>query len=245
MFKKENLMLILCLAVLLLIGMNIWTINSNLNLRGEVARIEMRDAALTSKMDTIVENGIKKYTRQTPEGNIDDIINSDIFKNLPKDQQNYYLELKKVKGLLAASEAHLNMQGEILKQLLLSDSQATVTDTTVTFKRGTMLAFNDTTKSLKWNADVNINQPTTLNLKYKYDVKVHSTFERQKDKSIVVKYKLDDPDARIVGINSFIIPTEKKNKFKTWADNHRTAFNLTAGAALLGGGVFLGTQLTK
>lgn len=243
MLKKENLIYVVMLVLLVSVALNIWTLNANTNLSNKVTQIEKRDVALLSKMDTVIENGHKIYERKTPEGNIDDIIKSDIFKNLPKDQQQYYLELKNIKGLLASSQAQYQAQGELLKKLMLKDSMAKITDSTITFKRYEHIPLSDSNSHMSYTGDLFINQPLQLKINYKYNAKIKSDFERQKDKSIVVKYELEDENAKIIGINSFIIPVEKKTKLQEFWDKHKTSVELIGGACLFSGGVYLGTKL--
>lgn len=236
--KKYIIPAILLLSLIL----NAWLFNTNQN-QHEQSEIDKRNnTALLSQLDSTIEKGIKKYYRLTPEGNIKDILNSEVFEHLSKQDQEFYTTLKKQKDVIASSQAIIALQAAFIKEYTLTH-QATVNNDSISFKTGTALTFEDTSTNLVWKSTIRIENPLGFKLDYVYNATINSTFKRNPDKSIQVEYTLNDPNARILNINSFIIPQENKSKFQTWKDKHRKPFNISVGAILLGTGIYVGSKI--
>lgn len=240
--KKDliYIIIILCLIVLAVFGFN--KIN---NLSNKFENYENTINALNDSISVNIENGIKTYSKKTPEIDINDLINSEYFKTLDESTKNYYNELHKIKRLLAANKAEL----EVVKSLNQTiNNVGVINNDSITFKRKTVLKFGekDTTKHLQWNSNITLDDSIKFNFDYDYKFEVATTFERQKDKSILVKYKLDDPDIKINKINSFIIPPEQANtKIGKWYNKNKKAINITTHIVAFGAGIYTAIKVIK
>ncbi len=235
------------LVIVALLIFNIQTCMTNKDLKSEITS---KDKALIALNDTIqvsIKNGIATYTKKAVEINPDDIINSAIFQTLSDDQKKFYTEMSKLKGLVAASNAKLNYQDSILKSISLSTSQYTsLTDSTICFNRGSNIEFKDTTTKMKWVADLKIDQPMKLNLKWDYNLNITTTFTRDKKKDLYVNYIVDDPKVKITSINSIKVPNdiEGKTKFQIFLDKNKKTFRIIGVGIIFSGGFYLGNAIS-
>ena len=175
-------------------------------------------------------------SKHVVEANLTDINNPKVFNTLNPNQKKFYYELGKKDGLIAAASVTFDKSGNDVN----TTKGGVVNKDSICFKIGDTLSFkSDTSKKMNWKASVVFNVPNKFNIKYDYKLSVLSTFERQKDKSIVVKYRLDDPTIKLDDINAFIIPTENKSKLRKWFDNNRGLFEMIGGGALFGAGIYV------
>lgn len=205
------------------------------------------DNAILAINDTIkktVHDNFVTYSKLSPEIDIKTLVNSEYFKTLSAEQKQFYNELLKIKGLISATQIELHKHGEAIA----SFNAGQVHGDTISYKYGTVLKFaeTDTSKKFKYTADVILNKPANFNLKYDYDFKIKSTFTRQKDKSIVVNYQLDDKDLEINKMYNFTIPiSEKKTKLGKWLEKNRKSLLVTAGGLIFVGGTYTGIKLAN
>lgn len=242
----KDLITYVILIVLFIFCIQQCTSNSNLK-----NSINEKDKALYALNDTIklsIKNGIQEYTKAAPEIDIKDILNSNIYNTLTQDQQKFYTEISKLKGLVSASNAKLSAQDSILKTLALNNSQYNdLTDSTITFKRGSNIVFSDTNSNMKWSSNVIIDKNMSMNLNWNYKLNITTTFTRDKNKDLFVNYRIDDPKVKIVSIESIKVPNEIEGKTmvgKFLYKNRKTFRTIGATALFLGGGA-VGIALTN
>jgi len=244
--KIKDLITYAVIIVLFIFGIQLYVNNNNLK-----NSINEKDKALYALNDTIklsIKNGIQTYSKAAPEIDINDILNSNIYKSLTQDQQKFYNEISKLKGLVSASNAKLSIQDSILKTLSLNNSEyKDLTDSTITFKRGTNITFNDTSTNMKWSSNIIIDKNMTMNLNWMYKLNITTTFTRDKNKQLFVNYKIDDPKVKITSLESIKIPNEIEGKTmvgKFLYKNRKTFRTVGATALFLGGGA-IGIAITN
>lgn len=244
--KIKDLITYAVIIVLFIFGIQLYVNNNNLK-----NSINEKDKALYALNDTIklsIKNGIQTYSKAAPEIDINDILNSNIYNSLTQDQQKFYNEISKLKGLVSASNAKLSIQDSILKTLSLNNSEyKDLTDSTITFKRGTNITFNDTSTNMKWSSNIIIDKNMSMNLNWMYKLNITTTFTRDKNKQLFVNYKIDDPKVKITSLESIKIPNEIEGKTmvgKFLYKNRKTFRAVGATALFLGGGA-IGIAITN
>jgi len=245
MQKKDILYVFVILALLM---MNYYSMNKINSMSEKFDTYENTISALNDSVTLTVKNGINNWSQKAPEIDINDLLDSEFYKTLSADQQAYYKELSKIKGLLSSTQAELSKQGELLAQIKEGQNPGVVSNDSISFKLGTKLPFaeTDTTKKLQWDALVTLDKNIDFKFNYKYDVKIQTTYVRQKDKSILVNYKIDDPELKVNNMQNYIIPfDEPKSKFGKWFNKNKKTFNIIGGSVLFLGGGYLGYTLAK
>lgn len=245
MQKKEFFYVFVIIALLF---MNYYSMNKINNMSEKFDTYENTINALNDSVSLSVKNGINNWSQKTPEIDIDDLINSEFYKTLSAEQQQYYKELSKIKGLISSTQAELSKQGELLAQIKEGQNPGVVSNDSISFKLGTTLPFSetDTSKNLQWNAFVTLDKAIDFKFDYKYDIKIQTTYERQKDKSILVKYKIDDPELKVNSMYNYTIPIEeRRTKVGKWYDKNKRVFQFVGGSILFVGGGYLGYTLAK
>lgn len=233
--KLSSIILILCLVLII-----IWQRQNNNSISDKLDLMNKNYIALNDSIHIIkTDNGIafqKLVVQSTPE----DIINSVYFNNLSKDQQNFYKELVKVKGLLSATQAQLHKQDSILGIMTYSDG-VEYNDSQLCFELGHKESISDTTKMLKWSMDLEFKDSLKYNFKYTYDPTININYTKDKDKNIKVYVSLNDPNVVVTKLNSLTIPADQpKSNFGKWYKKHENAFKYMGGVILLGTGYVLG-----
>ena len=248
--KKDIFYIII--IILMLIGGVIFYTNSMANEKAKYENYEKTIAALNDSMRVSIKNGIAEYSKKAPEIMLEQLTNSEYFKTLSEEQKKFYTELSKIKGLVASTKAELQLQGQQLADI--KNKVGTVeTDslgTKVCYRITDTLEFaqKDTSKKFKWDAkmvfDKTFKPGLTLNYDYKFDIQ--TDFVRNKDKSITVNWKLNDPDLKINDMHNFIIPQDQpKSKFERWVQKNKKPLMFIGGAVIFSGGVYVGGKLAN
>ena len=245
MTKREIILIIIFLVILFLAGS--FFISKINNMGDKFDKYESTISALNDSIHISIKDGITEYTKKTPEIYLDEFVKSEVFKTLSEDQKQFYTDLNKIKGLISATNAQLQKQGTDLA--IIKDNQETgiINNDTISYKLGTTLEFEqiDTTKSLRWNGLLTLNKKPEFKLTYDYKFNIQTSYERQKDKSIIVKYQIDDPELKVTKMFNYTIPTETKTKFGRWIEKNKMIFNVTTGSALFLSGGYIGYKLAK
>lgn len=242
--KKNWSYIVLGLAVLFFL-LNIQQCNKN---KEEKVKYEKFDQSLSAINDslkkTINAQGDIVFTKKAVEFSLKELLNSEGFKSLSEENKKFYQELQKVKGLIASSQATLNAQAEIIKNLSYGQG-ATVTDSSVCFTKGSSQVIEDSTKALNFKHTLTFGNTLKSDFKYSYKAKIQTSFIRNKDKSIRIEYKLDDPDATMTDGQAFIIPQEELTKYqKFMLKNGRWIRPITYGLTAVGG-AYVGFKLAQ
>ncbi len=187
------------------------------------------------------------FSKLVVQTDLNDFTKSELFKTLTKEKQQYFLELKKTKNLLASSQAQLIKKDTLISYLL--NNKGVYKNDSVCYSINDTLKFQqkDTTNNLQYFAEVLLNKPITLKIDYTYKLKINTEYIKQKDKSIIVKYKFDDPKIVTTDINSFIIPFEdiNKTKFQKQTKKNKVAIRIIANSIVFAGGVYVGYNIIK
>lgn len=248
-FQKRDLFYILIILILLLFGL--FTANRLNNVGQKYENLENTISAMNDTVNVINnKDGSTTYQQQSPEIYLKEFLKSEYFQTLSQEQQDYYNELNDIKRLISATKAELQKQGEVLAEINAEANPGDIdlASDSISFKLGEELTFaeTDTTKHLQWNATVGLNETIDFKLKYDYQFDVMTTFERQKDKSILVKYNIDDPELSVNQMQNFIIPPEQKNSaFGRWYTKNKRVINIVGGVVLFGTGGYVGYSLAK
>jgi len=208
--NKNIIIGVLAFVVILLIFGQIKSCSSD---NKDKQRYENTIAALNDSLKkTVNAHGDTVFVQQAAEMTPKDIMNSVLYKTLDKETQQYIKELSKTKGLLASAKATITAQGEIIKGYQYGEG-TNVTDSTVTFKKGSFVTFNEKNKNLRADIKLTFTDSLKWNLGYEYKTEIITTWTREKDKSIKIEYKLDDLKAEVVNGKAFYIPAdEQKSK---------------------------------
>lgn len=245
--KKYKDLVVILLIILLFVG-NVFMYNTIQNQSKKFETYESAISAINDSIKVTIKDGYTNYSQKAPEIDLKTLLNSEYFKTLSEDQQTFYKDLKSIKGLISATNAELSKHGKLLDELNLDKTIANVKGDSITFALGTPLSFKekDTTKKFQWIAGIKINNPIGFNLEYDYKFNVLTTFERQKDKSIIVNYKIDDPDMKVNKILNFTIPQElPKSPLAKWVQKNKKSLAVVGGFIAFSAGVYTGAKLTK
>lgn len=247
--KINKTFLTMTLIIIILLFVNFFTINKISQMSQKFDRYENTISALNDSIKITVNGAITEYSKKSPEIYLNELINSEYFQTLSQEQQEYYKELNKIKGLISATNAQLRKQGEIIGEILESQNPGIIDldSNTISFELGTQLEFSeqDTSKALQWQAKLNLDRDLKFKMLYDYNVNILTTYERQKDKSIIVNYKIDDPELQITEMHNFIIPVEDKTKFQRFWDKNKNWIRPVGATILFGGGVATGIALSN
>lgn len=243
---KKDMFYAIIIVLILLLG-NLYFMNKVNNMSQKFNNYENTIKALSDTISISVKNGITEYSKKTPEIYLDEFIKSAVFKSMSTNQQKYYNELSKIKGLISATNVELEKQGIALATLKSANPGKVIGDS-ITYKLGSELTFVqvDTTKVLKWSGLLIIDKNPTFKLDYNYKVNIMTTFERNKDKSIVVRYKINDPELKITDMMNYIIPAEqKRTKIGRWIEKNKQPIYATIGGVIFVAGGYTGFNLAK
>lgn len=234
-YFKEITAIVIIILLFLFLGISYQKIS---NMNTKMQNYEKTIAALNDTIKVTVNNGFTEYSKQSPEIDIKELTKSEYFKTLSEEQQKFYKEIKKMNGVIASTKADLEMNKILLDSLLAKNSGANVTNDSIAFKRGTELVFEekDTTKNLQWTAMVNLDSVTKFEMIYDYDATIQTSYVRKKDESIVVSYKINDPDLRVNNMQNFIIPTKQRTKTGEFFYKNRKVFRYVGSALLFTAG---------
>ncbi len=239
---KENLILVLAIAVIALVLLQVKSCNDRAADKASFQQFDKSIAAIDSKVTKGVNaQGDTVFTKGAASFTLKDLINSDAFKSLSAQNQQFYTELQKVKGLVASSNATILAQSEIIKNLKPSAGES-ITGDSVCFAFGSTLLVKDSTAHLNFNHTLTFGEQVKSDLKYSYKTTIQTSFIRNKDKSIRVEYKLDDPNANVLSGQAFIIPQEQQSGFaKFMSKQAKWVFPVAAFV----GGAYVGYKIVK
>lgn len=228
--------IIAIVAVVILLITNLKQCNKIKEGKDQIKQFDLTFAALN---DTIKKTKNKEgktiYVQQVPSMDLDVIINSEAYKSLSKEKQNYLQQLKKTKGLLADAEYRLTVQDSIIKSQGYKDT-VKVNNSLICYRKGHSLLIPGGNQFMTFNHTISFKDSLESKLTYRYSADIKTTFVRKKDKSIVVEYSTNDTAAVFTNGNSFIIPQEKK----TWWDKNK---GYIIGGMSFIGGMYIGTQI--
>ncbi len=229
-------------AIIIMMFLNYYSHNKMNEVSKKFNNYELAISALNDSIKHTVKKGLDVYSKTAPEIDINDLVNSEYFKTLSEEQKKYYTELKNIKGLIASSKAELEKQGTLLDQILAGQNPGTISNDSISFKLGQILNFaeTDTTKKLQWKSNITLDKNIKFKFDYDYKFEINTSYERMKDKTIVVKYTINDPDLKVNNIQNYIIPIEqRRTKVGKWYDkNKKTILTTTGGVLFVGGGIF-------
>ena len=229
---------------LMLIGLGMLWDSNQRNIK-KFENYENTIKALNDSISIKFDSVNNTFSKLSPEIDLNTLLNSETFKSLSEEQKSFYRELKSIKGLISATSVQLNKQDSILQTL--TSNPGAINNDSISFKLGEELNFKeeDSLKKLQWDAKIKLDTNIDFSLNYNYDLNILTTYERQKDKSIIVNYKIDDPELNMDEMHNFIIPTEQKSNFQKWLDKNKTTIKIVGGTVLFTGGAYVGYQIAK
>lgn len=213
-YLKKNFTLILIVVLVAAILLNLRQCNSNKDLKHNAEQFDRSIAALNDSIKKVVNaQGDTVFRERVVEYDLGDLVKSEAFKSLSKEKQKFYLELQKTKGLLASAQATIESQAQIINQVKYTDT-VSINDSVICYKKGSNVTIADSIESLKFYHTLTFGKNLVSNFKYTYKTDIQTTYIRNKDKTITVDYKLNDPNAVVLKAQSFIIPIEEQSKFQ-------------------------------
>lgn len=248
---KKDIFYIIVIVLMLFGGIVFYT-NSMANEKAKYENYEKTISALNDSIHVTIKNGIAEYSKKTPEILLDQLTNSEYFKTLSEEQKKYYNELSKIKGLIASTKAELQLQGQQLAEIKnkVGEVETDSLGTKICYRTTDTLQFaqQDTSKKFKWDAQMFFDKQfkPSLNMNYDYKFDIQTDFVRNKDKSIVVNWKINDPDLKVNDMHNFIIPQEQpKTKFGRWLERNKHPLQYIGGAIIFSAGGYVGYKLAK
>lgn len=241
LLANKNLIIgILIFLVILLVFSQIKSCNSN---NKDKQHYENTIAALNDSIHKVVnKHGDTVFIQKAAEMTPKDIMNSALFKTLDKQTQAYIKQLAEVKGLLASAKIDLSVKDSIIQNSQYKPETIT-TDSSVTFKKGSFVLFEENKKNLKVNMKLTFLDSLKWRFDYLYNTEITTTWTREKDKSIKVEYKLDDPKAEVINGKAFYIPADKqKSKLNKTL---KTIIWVAVPVVSFSTGMYLGIKLMK
>lgn len=241
---KNNSQLIILIIAIALLLLNIRQCN---NSKSDAERYDKFDKSIAAINDTLKKSinaqGDTVFTKRAVQFELKELVNSESFKSLSEENKKFYNELQKVKGLVSSTQATINAQAEIIKNLSYGQG-VVVTSTDVCFQKNSTKTIEDSTKSLKYKQTFTFGDKLTYNLKYSYKATIQTSFIRNPDKTISVEYKLDDPNAKMINGQSFIIPFPEVSKLEKFMEKNGRWFVPAVSGILFSGGVYCGYKLS-
>ncbi len=202
-------------------------------------------AALNDSIRKVISKKDTVYIERVVSVNLNDILNSEVYKSLSKEKQKFLKDLLKVKGLLASAEVTIESKDSIIDALAYQLGQYQ-TDSSVCFKKNKdTIPFNKKTGNLQYKERIWFNDSIRRDFDYTYRIKIQSTYTKEKDGSIIIKHKLDDPKAEVTeGIAYTIPPVGKipRTKVGKWLQQNKAAAYLVGGITV---GFITGVVVTK
>lgn len=241
-----NILFLVCILLLLF---NMKTCNDRKNDKKEKTQLENTIVALHDTIKVTRNKYEVLASKKTPEMDLDELVNnSALFKTLSKENQAWLKEISGNRKLISASKIELRLKDStiaLMSRLLRAPHDST--DKTYCFWKDDKLLFSDTTNKLKWNAELVMDDTIKMKLMYDYRLDVSTSFERQKDKSIVVNYKVNDPKMDVLDIKSFVIPAEIQGKTKIgkWLYKNEKVFKGIGAGIIFSLGAVVGYTLSK
>lgn len=199
-------------------------------------------AALNDSIKRVIKkNGDTVYVEKVASFSLKDIVNSEAFKSLSKEKQQFYLELQKTKGLLAAQTAKLHVQDSIIRTIGY-DSSVVNNGTTVCFPLGDTTSVKGTEGKLKYKVKLTFADSLKYKIFYQYNINIKSTYVRNKDGSVTMEYKLDDSNASIESGQAYIVPSATSELSK-WQRFIRGLNKYGTPIATFIGGYYIGSKI--
>ena len=202
-------------------------------------------AALNDSIHKVISNKDTVFIERVVSFDLKDILNSEAYKSLSKEKQKFLRDLLKVKGLLASAEITIESKDSIIDALAYQLNQYQ-TDSTICFvKNKDTIPFNKTTGNLQYKERIWFNDSIRREFDYAYKIKIQSTYTKEKDGSIIIKHKLDDPKAEVIEGIAYTIPLVDdipRTKIGKWLKNNKAIVYLAGGTTI---GFVTGIAITK
>ena len=239
LLNKNGVILLLTLAIVIISILSMRSCQTKNVIKQEY---ENTITALNDSLKKSVNKaGDTVYIERAAEMTPKDIMNSALYKTLDKKTQDYIKELAATKGLLASANATIETKDKEIKKYQYA-AGVKQTDTTVTFTKGDSIVYDKKNNNLDLRIKAVFKDSITWNFNYKYKANITTTWTREKDKSIKIEYKLDDPKASMINGKAFYIPADSKPK---WKKNLETAIKIIVPTAAFIGGTYVGIKLVK
>lgn len=200
-------------------------------------------AALNDSITKVInKKGDTVYIERVVAFDLKDILNSEAYKKLSKEKQQFLRDLLGVKGLLSAAQVTIQSKDEEITTLkyILGQYQ---NDSMVCFEKGidTIPFKSQLGKSLQYNEKIWFTDKINRRFDYSYKVKLLSTYTKEKDGSIIITHQLDDPKANIIEGMAYTIPSVDKvprTKVGKWLQKNKIVAYTAAGFL---GGIAIGS----
>jgi len=202
-------------------------------------------AALNDSIHKVVSGKDTIYIERVVSFDLKDILNSEAYKSLSKEKQKFLRDLLKIKGLLTSAEVTIESKDSIIDALAYQLNQQQ-TDSTICFKKNKdTILFNRTTGNLQYKERIWFNDSIRRNFDYTYKIKIQSTYTKEKDGSIIIRHKLDDPRAEVIEGIAYTIPSVDdipRTKIGKWLKDNKTTIYLIGGVTV---GLVSGVAISK
>lgn len=230
---KEYGLLIIALLLICMLALQLQKCQGDKDQRAALVKLDQNLTALDDSIKKkLNQNGDTVFSERSVDMSIDDLVKTSFFKQMSKEKQQYYLDLQKTSGLLAASYEVIHKQDSLLASLKYN--VGTKNDSGVCFKYGDTLDIpKDTVNRFVYEGGLMFRKDAPkLALKYSYQTKLSSKYIRNKDGSVSIEHQLDDPNASIIEGQSYIVPAPKLTKWEKFKRGFNVTLKVGGGAAV-------------
>lgn len=179
-----------------------------------IEKYDRTTRALQDSLQIFYEGEVLKFRDKVPEIALDLLMKSEAYKQLEDREQEYYRELQKVQGLLAAAQVEITSLREFTRTIALPDC-TNVTETKITFPRATALSDSVITPTYKFYSTVLLDNPLKWTHKFDFNLQLNQRWVRKESGEIVLDLWSSDNSFKFERSYSYFAPVEeiKPKKF--------------------------------
>lgn len=182
--------------------------------RETIEKYDRTIAALNDSLEVYYEGELIKFRDKVPEIALDLLMKSEAFKQLSEREQEYYRELEKINGLLAAAQVEITSLREFTRQIQLPDCTR-VTEKEIIFPKGTILSDSIVTPSYRFITSVSLNDKLNWKHKFDFNLQLNQRWIRKENGEIVLDLWSSDNNFKFERSYSYFAPVTqpKRNRF--------------------------------
>lgn len=233
---KKNSSLVFALAAIVFACLFLKQCGETKNAKQDAKAFDKTIAALNDSLKrTVNAKGDTVWQQQVASYDLKDLMNSETYKSMSKENKEYLKKLNEVKGLLAQAEYRLTAQDSIISSLGYKDT-VNVSKDLICYKKGYVLEIAKSKDNLSFVHQIGFKNNIESNLQYTYRIDIQTTFTKDKKGMMLVEHHTSDKNASFTNGHSYLTPLPEK----TWWEKNDQY--ITGGLGLVGG-FFLGSKM--
>ena len=186
--------------IILFIGGLVYSCQERKDHKKELLKEKQNTIALISDFEKKLKDKDTIFIGKVVEAQPKDIIKTELFNELDSATQAQLKKLAAYDKLLAAFSAKLDILAQTSESQAYDTQYITLTDTTISFKKGTIFVFQDTTGSYTYDEKLTFADSLKRDFKSNLTLNPMWVFTRNKDNSIDGEMSFGDTDG--LSINS-------------------------------------------